>query len=131
MKKRTGIILIASLLLVTASALIATRAEAIGAYVVPNRDEAIVISWQNRAGFWWAIGPTQKLWAGEKTERDAVDYVYQKSNDRLYYVERRVLHKKTSNGTVPINCKIYRLGRPLNKRWGELDARKYFANFPY
>lgn len=36
---------------------------------------AYAVTWQNSAGYWFAVGPVQALWAGEKTEEKALDYV--------------------------------------------------------
>ena len=34
-----------------------------------------VVTWQNSAGYWFAVGPVQQILIGEKTEEKAIGYV--------------------------------------------------------
>lgn len=50
---------------------------------------AYAVTWQNSAGYWWAVGPTQALWAAEETEAKALDLVRgysSKKNGEIRYV---------------------------------------------
>lgn len=54
--------------------------------------ENVVISWQNRAGYWFCCGPVQCTQAGERDEEKAIGYCenetgpYQWQKGRLQYV---------------------------------------------
>ncbi|WP_422354223.1 hypothetical protein [Roseivirga pacifica] len=36
---------------------------------------AYAVTWQNSSGYWFAVGPTQALWAGERSQEKALEYV--------------------------------------------------------
>ena len=44
----------------------------------------LVLTWQNKHGFWFACGPVQCIQAGEKTEEKAMDYVLQDHHSITY-----------------------------------------------
>ncbi|APD06040.1 hypothetical protein UJ101_00493 [Flavobacteriaceae bacterium UJ101] len=70
---------------------------------------ALVISWQKN-NIWYACGPIQCIKTGEKTEKKALNYVYNEKKDSLEYIEKKG------------NYKIYSLNRPLKSY--DKDVRK-------
>lgn len=36
---------------------------------------AYAVTWQNDSGYWFAVGPVQALWSGEKEEEKAIEMV--------------------------------------------------------
>ncbi len=69
-----------------------------------------MITWQNKAGLWWGNGPTQNIWAGEKTEdKDILPYLYPTKQDKLRFLKWCGRYK------------VYTLDRPLES-W-ENDIR--------
>lgn len=74
-----------------------------------SNDTAVMIVWQNQAGYWWAGGPVQCLWSGEESKEDAVEYVYDEKRDSPTYV-----------GTIG-KYTIYSFGRKLVS--SDTDAR--------
>ncbi len=38
-------------------------------------DQGVALTWQNKAGYWFACGPIQCIYAGEKSEEKALNYV--------------------------------------------------------
>jgi len=60
----------------------------IGEALAQDSKTALVVSYQNDAGYWFAGGPTQWIQAGEKTEEEALDYVYNDKKDSLRYLGR-------------------------------------------
>ena len=43
--------------------------------------ENVVITWQNRAGYWFCCGPVQCTLAGDKTEEESIDYCENETPD--------------------------------------------------
>ncbi len=75
---------------------------------------AYAITWQNDAGYWFAVGPVQALQSGEKTEEKAIDMV------------RGYQSKKKGHIQYKDQCgkfRIYDLGVDYNSY--DTDAVKY------
>lgn len=43
----------------------------------------IALTWQNKAGKWFACGPIQCIWAGSDSEKEALNYVINKGNHSI------------------------------------------------
>jgi len=81
-----------------------------------TKHEAIVVTWKNDAGYWFAVGPVQNLWAGCKTETEAIELASGLSSteiDEIPYNKREVIGKYN----------IYKLGRALKSY--EVDAAEW------
>ena len=76
---------------------------------------AYAITWQNDAGYWFAVGPVQALQSGEKTEEKAIDMVRGYQSKKKGYV--KFLNYCGNKYT------IYDLGVDYNSY--DLDAIKY------
>lgn len=75
---------------------------------------AYAVTWQNSAGYWFAVGPVQALWAGEKTEEKALEYVVGSKAKKA----KKMKYKDTCG-----KFKVYNLG--VDYESYDTDALKY------
>lgn len=71
--------------------------------------EALVLTWQNDYGRWFACGPIQNTLSGERTESKAMGYVYNERRGTPDFVCRVVVGK----GDHRAQARLYRLGHDL------------------
>lgn len=81
------------------------------------RITALVITWQNEAGFWFAAGPVQRIQAGERSEEGAMGRVFREEEDVV-----RLLGQQGPYF-------IYSLDRLLRPR--ELNVRRVIDGIPW
>jgi|GEM_PF-3871995 len=80
---------------------------------ISKRKVALVVTWQNEAGYWKGYGPTQQTIVGTKTEDEPIGLVCGKSKSELKFI----IHIDKYN--------IYALHRRLESY--DLDAREFLA----
>jgi hypothetical protein len=51
-------------------------------------DVGLVLTWQNKAGYWFACGPVQCLQMGEASEEKALDYVLVEGRHSYTYQDK-------------------------------------------
>ena len=83
------------------------RGEVVCGSIPPK--EAIAFTFQERGRTWYACGPIQCILAGSRTEKEALEYVYNEREGTPRYVCRGTAIQFRKRHTVT----IYRLGHDL------------------
>ena len=74
--------------------------------------EAVVITWQNRAGRWFCCGPVQCTLTGEKDEEESIGYCENKTSTRF---------RSEPEGRLQYVCEV-----PVRRRGWERSVPAHF-----